>query len=155
MEKAEREKYLAYPLGLLRHSGDMIYVGSGEHRADPGGWDSGCMGAAYITKKEAIQKWGSVWKNGECIKPGARLTKKVREKAFKCLKAEVEEMNMFLHGDIYGVIVTCLETEENDSCWGYYCDGRADICRCIKDLLPNGMTGEAEDSVIDALEWRW
>jgi hypothetical protein len=155
MEKAEREKYIAYPLALLRHSGDTIYVGSGEHWADPGGWDSGCMGVAYITKKKAVHEWGCVWKHGEVVKQGVKLTKKVREKAFACLKAEVAEMNMFLHGEVYGVIVTCLETEEDDSCWGFYCDSRKDIERCVKELLPNGMASEAEEAVVNALEWKW
>jgi hypothetical protein len=155
MEKAEREQYLAYPLGLMRHSGDTIYVGSGEHWADSGGWDSGCMGVAYITKKQALREWGGTWKNGDIVKQGVRLTRKVREQAFACLKSEVEEMNMFIHGEVYGVIVTCLETEDDESCWGFYCDGRKEICRCVKDMLPNGMTKEVEEKVIGGLEWAW
>jgi hypothetical protein len=153
MEKAEREKYIYYPLGLLRHSGDTLYVGSKEHPVDPGGFDSGCMGVAYMTKKKAVHEWGSVWKNGEIVRQGVRLTKKVRKKAFECLKAEVKEMNMFLHGEVYGVIVTCLETEHNNDCWGFYCGSRDDICRCVKELLPGGMPGEEENAVVNALEW--
>jgi hypothetical protein len=155
MEKAEREKYIFYPLGLLRHSGDTLYVGSGEHWADSGGWDSGCMGVAYMTKKKAVHEWGSTWKNGGIVKQGTQLTRKVKEKAFECLKVEVAEMNMYVHGEVYGVVVTCLETEAEDSCWGFYCDGRKEICRCIKDVLPNGMTAEAETAVIETLEWKW
>jgi hypothetical protein len=155
MEKAEKEKYIYYPLGLLRHSGDTLYVGSGDHWADPGGWDSGCMGVAYMTKKKAVQEFGCTWKNGEVIKQGAKLTRKVREKAFARLKSEVAEMNMFLHGEVYGVIVTCLETEDNDSCWGFYCDGRKEIGQCVKDMLPGSMPGEAEDAVVNSLEWKW
>jgi hypothetical protein len=155
MEKAEREKYIFYPLGLLRHSSDTIYAGSREHWADPGGWDSGRMGVAYITKKKAVSEWGGTWKNGEAVKQGTRLTGKVRKRAFECLKAEVAEMNMFIHGEIYGIIVTCLETEEDDSCWGFYCDGREEIRGRVKDMLPNGMTAEAEEAVANALEWKW
>jgi hypothetical protein len=119
MEKAEWEKYISYPLSLLRHSGDTIYVGSGKLRSDPEGWDSGCMGVAYMTKKKLVQEFGSTRKNGEIIKQGTKLTKKVLEKGVARLKAEVVEMNMYLHGEVYGVIVTCLETEDNDSCWGF------------------------------------
>jgi hypothetical protein len=155
MEKAEKEKYIYYPLGLLRHSGDTLYAGSGNHWADPGGWDSGCMGVACMTKKKAVREFGSVWKNGEVVKQGVKLTKKIREKAFACLKAGVAEMNMYLHGEVYGVIVTCLETEDNDSCRGFYCKDREEIEQCVKDILPRGMTGEAEDAVVYALEWKW
>jgi hypothetical protein len=155
MEKAEREKYIFYPLGLLRHSEDTLYVGSGEHWADSGGWDPGCVGVAYMTKEKAIHEWGCTWKNGEIIKQGLRLTKKVQERAFECLKAEVAEMNMFIHGEVYGVIVTCLETEEEDSCWDFYCGSREDTRQCVKDMLPNGMTAKAEEAVVNALEWKW
>jgi hypothetical protein len=155
MKKAEREKYLAYPLGLLRHSGDTLYVGSKAHWADPGGWDSGCMGVAYIEKKKAAHAWGSVWKNGEIVKQGTRLSKKVRKEALECLKSEVEEMNMYLHGEVYGVIVICLETEADDSCWGFYCDSRGEIEQVVKRVLPYGMTAEEENAVAEALEWRW
>jgi hypothetical protein len=155
MKKADREKYIAYPLGLLRHSGDTLYVGSKEHWVDPGGWDSGRMGVAYIEKKKAVHAWGSVWENGEIVKQGTRLSKKVRKEALKRLKAEVEEMNMFLHGEVYGVIVTCLETEAADSCWGFYCEGRGGIERAIKDFLPDDMTAEAKMVAVKALEWRW
>jgi hypothetical protein len=155
MEKAEKEQYLYYPLGLLRHSGDTLYVGAKEHWADYGGWDSGCMGVAYMTKRKAIQEFGCTWKNGEVIKQGTKLTPKVREKAFARLKSEVVEMNMYLHDEIYGVIITCLETEDNDSCWGFYCDGRKEIGQRVKELLPRGMTGEAEEAVVNALEWKW
>jgi hypothetical protein len=153
MEKAE--KYICYPPGLLRHSGDALYVGAEEHWADYGGWDSGCMGVAYMTKKKAVQEFGCTWKNGEVVKQGVKLTKKAREKAFACLKAEVAEMNTYLHGEVYGVIGTCLETEDSDICWGLYCDGKKEIEQRVKDLLPRGMAGEAEDAVVDALEWEW
>jgi hypothetical protein len=155
MEEAEREEYLYYPLGLLRHSGDMLYIGSESHWSDAMGWDSGCMGVAYMEKEKAIRGWGSVWKNGEIVKRGKRLTKKVKEQALGCLRAEVADMNMYLQGKVYGVIVTCLETEAEDSCWGFYCDSREEICRCVKDLLPNGMAAEAETAVVESLEWKW
>jgi hypothetical protein len=155
MEAKERERYLAWPLGLLRHSGDVIYIGSGAHGCDPGGWDSGQMGVAYMTKEEAVNIWGSVWKNGEVIRKGTRLTKKVREKAFECLKAEVAEMNAYLRGDVYGVVVTCLETEEDDSCWGFLCDGWKGIEEVVPELLPAGMAGAEKAAVIRSLEWAW
>jgi hypothetical protein len=153
MGKAEREKYLAFPLGLLRHSGDTLYVGSGGHWSDQAGWDSGCVGVAYVTKEQALREWGSVWKNGELVRQGKRLSRRARERALRSLQAEVKEMNMFLHGEVCGVIATCLETENSDSCWGYYYDSREGIASIIKDMLPDGMTEAEKDVVISALEW--
>jgi hypothetical protein len=113
------------------------------------------MGVAYMTKKKAVHEWGCAWENGEVVKQGTRLTRKVKEKAFECLEAEVADMHMYTHGEVYGVIVVCLETEAEDSCWGFYCDSREEVCRRVKDLLPGGMTAEAETAVVEALEWEW
>ena len=153
MEKAERARYLSYPLRLLRHSGDTVYVGSGEHWADPGGWDSGQMGVAYITKERVLSEWGAVWKDGKVVNKAKRLTRAIVEKAYKSLKTEVAEMNLFLQGDVYGVMLTCLETEDCDSCWGFYCGAKEEICRAVTELLPAGMAAEEERAVIEALEW--
>jgi hypothetical protein len=153
MGKAEKAQYLYYPLGLLRHSGDTVYVGAGAHPHDPGGWDSGCMGVAYITKEDAMKEWGSVWKNGELVKEAKRLSKRARERAFAGLKGEVEEMNMWLCGQVYGILLVCLETEEQESSWGCYCENKQSIAEYARELLPAGMTKEAEDAVLDALEW--
>jgi hypothetical protein len=108
-----------------------------------------------MTKSRALREFGGIWKNGECVKKANRFTKKVRKEAFERLKSEVVEMNMYIHGEVYGVIITCLETEEDDSCWGFYCDGREELCRCVKYLLPRDMTGDAETAVIESLEWAW
>jgi hypothetical protein len=147
MEEEEKKKYLYYPLSLLRHSGDTVYVGAKAHWSDPGGWDSGCMGVAYITKQDALLEWG-----GE---GATRLTAKIREAAHKCLQAEVEELNLFLGGYVYGISVTLLETEEQESCWGYYCADTAEIARCMREYLPDGMTEEEMDSALAGLEWNW
>lgn len=147
MDPKEAKQYLCYPLALYRHSGDVIYLGAKDHWADPGGWDSGQMGLAYITKKRAIAEWG---------KEGAkRLTKNIKDAALKCLKAEVAEMNAWLQGDVYGVELVNLETEERESCWGHYCDSREELLRALRELLPSGMTAKEESAVLENLEWTW
>jgi hypothetical protein len=35
------------------------------------------------------------------------------------LGAEVEEMNEWLAGDVYGVQIIDMESEKEDSCWGF------------------------------------
>jgi hypothetical protein len=147
MDKAERKKYLCYPLGLLRHSGDTVYIGDNAHRADPGGWDSGCMGVAYMAKKEAVAAWG-----GE---GAALLTKKIRLAALEGLKSEAAEMNLWLQGGVYGVSIMCLETEQEESCWGHYCDGKEELWQAMEELLPGDMTDEAAKVVADSVEWAW
>jgi hypothetical protein len=148
MDKEEREQYLCYPLGLYRHGGDHVYVGGGAYLD---AWDSGQMGVAYITKEEALAAFGGRGKIGESFKPAKRLTKQVREKALAGLKSEVEEMNCFLHGDVYGVIVTDFDLEDDESCWGFYCADDKEIGACVMDMLPGDMTKEAKQSVVNNL----
>jgi hypothetical protein len=69
-------------------------------------WDSGQVGWIYVTKAEIRKEFGKKW-----------TTKKIQE----ILRAEVEEYDRYLTGDVYGYIITDDETgEEIDSCWGFY-----------------------------------
>jgi hypothetical protein len=145
MSNEELKQYLWAPLALYRHSEDVIYVGDGAHQYDPGGWDSGQMGVAYVTKSQAIAEWG---------KEGAtRLTRRIKEAAFDRLKAEVKEMNAWLQGDVYGVTLTDLESEEETCSWGSYCFDREEIQQVVREMLPLGMTAEEEEAVLENLEW--
>lgn len=96
------------PLGLIDHSGISMYVGSGAHSCDPGGWDSGQVGWIYVTRERARKEYGA-----------KRITRKVREQIEKCLRAEVEEYDSYLTGDCYGYIVEDEEGNTLDSCWGF------------------------------------
>ena len=78
-------------------------------------WDSGQVGLIYVTKDKAIENWGK-----------KILTKKVREAAIKCLQSEVETLDQYLTGNVYGYIVYDPKGEEAESCWGFY--GEADYC---------------------------
>lgn len=78
-------------------------------------WDSGQVGVIYCTKADAIREFG----NKVC-------TAKVRDKALKVLKAEIEELDQYIQGDVYGYQVFDPSGEVVDSCWGYY--GDADYC---------------------------
>ena len=42
------------PLTLIDHSGLSIRVGRGAWAEDPGGWDSGTVGAIYLTQRNEI-----------------------------------------------------------------------------------------------------
>lgn len=81
-------------------------------------WDSGRSGWVYCTREDAIREFGK-----------KVLTKKVREAAEKCLRAEVETFAQYLRGEVYGFVVERVtkdedgditNTEELDSCWGFY-----------------------------------
>lgn len=91
------------PVSAMQHSGTTVYLGSGRHWEDTGGWDSGWIGWLFVTPEQLAQ-WGTT--------PVARVEEAIRG-AFKAFAAWVE-------GDCYGYTITAPDGEEIDSCWGYY-----------------------------------
>ena len=101
--------YIILPLGLFDHSGISMYVGSGAHTFDPGGWDSGQVGWIYVSKQK-LRSEGY----------GKYLTKKVLAKAEEVLRGEVSTYDQYLTGDVWGYVVKDEDGEVVDSCWGFY-----------------------------------
>lgn len=89
VHKYIEENIIYKPLSLYEHSGLAIKVGV------TSGWDSGQVGWAYIHRKDAIGLWGI-----------SNLTQRVRDKALKAIKLEVEEYNSYLSGQMYMVAIT-------------------------------------------------
>ena len=89
------------PLGLIDHSGISMYAGGGEHRCDPGGWDSGTVGFIFDTP-EGREECGTT-----------------PEYVETCLLQEIEVYNQYLRGDVYGYVVAD-GREDEDSCWGFF-----------------------------------
>lgn len=94
------------PLYLYDHSGITMSCSPFPCR-----WDSGQVGYIYATREMILKEYG-----GKC------LTKYKRERAEKLLRAEVEEYDMYLTGDVWGYIVEHEETGWEDSCWGFFGD---------------------------------
>lgn len=101
-------KLVALPLYLYDHSG--ITMSTNDFSMfDPGGWDSGQVGVIYITAEKIEEEYG--WK---------KLTKKRIEKIKEILKAEVEEYDQYLKGDVYGCKIEAPDVTEVESCWGFF-----------------------------------
>jgi len=114
------------PLALLDHSGLHMWVGSGAHPLDPGGWDSGQVGWIFITRDQILREFGGsyVKEDGKqkWVVHAKRMTSKMREKAEACLCAEVKLYDRYLTGDVYGYIIEDDDGNRIDSCWGFYGD---------------------------------
>ena len=102
---------VSLPLWLYDHSGITISCGDRVYPYNDR-WDSGLVGwIIYAKQAEDGEDW--------------------RERAFARMRAEVEEYDHYLQGEVYGF--TIYENgEEIDSCWGYYGD----------DLAKNGILDE-------------
>lgn len=98
------------PLYLYDHSG--ITMSTNPFNCP---WDSGQVGFIYVSNKDILKEWSK-----------KRMSKKLREKAFKCLVAEVTVYDQYLTGQVYGYVVGNKEDEHLESCWGFY--GEEDYC---------------------------
>ncbi len=90
---------IVLPLYMYEHGG--ITISLGEFGCC---WDSGQCGFIQVPKKTMIKEFGK-----------KIFTKALKAKALDWAKMEVEEMDKFVRGEVFGYIV-----DNDDSCWGYY-----------------------------------
>ena len=105
----EKVNVCILPLYLLDHSGLSISCNSFNDS-----WDSGLLGFIYATE-DALKDEKFVNEKGEVN----------WEKAKEYLKGEIETLDQYLRGDVYGFMITYLnpltgDEEDGDSCWGFY-----------------------------------
>lgn len=105
--RQERGATVVLPLGLIDHSGLSMYIGSGAHRHDPGGWDSGQVGVIFDTPETRKDR-------------GMQDAR--REEIDRALRVEVEEYAEFLRGEVYCFTVSDGDRDQIDSCCGFVGD---------------------------------
>ena len=107
LKELEADKILiCLPIYLYDHSGITINTTGFTCR-----WDSGQVGVIYCTKETAVKEFGKTL-----------CTEKVKGKALKRLEGEIEVLDAYLTGEVYGYRVLDHLGEEVHSCWGFYGD---------------------------------
>ena len=124
VRKHFKDVAVCLPVHLYEHSGTAISVGGGYPFDCP--WDSGTIGFAVVTKSDIRKNWSL-----------KRATKKYVEDAERMLINEVETLNQYVSGDVYGFVVEDQEGNQEDSCWGFYGD----------DVAANGMTDYLDEEL--------
>lgn len=140
---------IALPLFLYEHSGITMSTTSFNDR-----WDSGQVGWIY-TDKETVLSQRDKFQNikGNLIKITERNWK---EAAYQFLKGEVKEYDMYLQGDVYGIVIEeydldSEEFDEIDSCWGFYDDSYDEEEILLKLSSEMGVTKELYDTIEEVL----
>jgi hypothetical protein len=87
------------PLRLLGHSGLRLWIADRYQGEAYGGWDSGQVGFAYITR-ETVEEYGIT--NPESL-----------------LASDVQELDSYLSVDVYDIVIVDPYGQEVDSCWGF------------------------------------
>lgn len=107
---AEEDPLVVYPLYLFDHSGITISIGKERFQmADSAGWDWGQVGFIFARKKDVRKEYNK-----------KRISPKMREQVCAQLRAEVQEYDQYLTGDVYGVEVIDRDGEVLDSVWGVF-----------------------------------
>ena len=102
------EDCFVLPLHLYDHSGlSMSTSNSGYPFSDI--WDSGQVGFIYVTKADVRKEWNK-----------QRISKQLENRVYDNLRAEVNEYDQFLRGDVWGYTITDRHGDIVDSCWGFY-----------------------------------
>ena len=140
LDREFKKAHLIVPLYLYRHSGDVISAGGYGAAWPDKQWDSGCMGFAFVSREKVKAEFNC-----------KRVTKRIRARALDCLEGEVQAMNAVNFGLVYGIKVTNLETEEEDSCWGFVCPDTGELGRCVADMLSGWLEGDGRRGVAEAL----
>lgn len=101
--------YIAIPIFMYDHSGATIKAAY--ENPFHCQWDSGCVGVAYVSKEKVKKEWNV-----------SRISKKLRQTIIQNLISEVETLNHYISGYVYGFVIENADGVEEDSCWGYYED---------------------------------
>jgi hypothetical protein len=115
--KKMMDAVICLPVHYYEHGGAGISLSANEYPFNCP-WDSGTIGFAVVTKSDLRKEY-----NLKCI------TQKAINKALTVVKGEVETLNQYIAGEVYGFRVFNEKGEEEDSCWGFYGD----------DVKTNGM----------------
>ena len=102
---------IVLPVYMYDHSGITINTTGFSCR-----WDSGQVGIMYCSREKAVHEFGK-----------KICTAKVREKAIRCMVSEVESIDDYLTGNVWGYRVLDADGHELDSCWGFV--GDESYCR--------------------------
>lgn len=109
--KVHEDALLVLPVYMIDHSGLAFRVGRSFAAEDPGQWDSGVIGLAYVTPTNWAETQGSEWTGSD----------EQLEQARKLIESDVETYGQYVNGDVYGYQVTDpLDGEVVDSCWGFF-----------------------------------
>lgn len=115
----EKHAHIVYlPLYLYDHGG--ITMSTSDFSC---GWDSGRVGYIYTDKDTILKNVGAfVDERGNLVKANEKNWKKA---AYKSMTDEVHMYDMYLQGEVYGIIIEEFvngEWNEIDSCWGFFSD---------------------------------
>lgn len=109
----EEQAILVLPVFMIDHSGIAFRVGRDFEDVDPGSWDSGQVGFAYVTPQNWTDCQGEShpWTGSQ----------ENWETARDMITSDVATYSQYAEGDVYGYVITDpIDGEDVESQWGCY-----------------------------------
>lgn len=97
--------YIAYKVCIVEHGYAALSLSTPVPNPYMG-FDSGTFGIMAVSKDAVRREYG--------VK---RITKAIREKVESVFQGELEVLQKYINGEVYGFIV---DGTDGDSCWGFY-----------------------------------
>jgi hypothetical protein len=143
----KRKDVISLPLLVYEHGGSTMRTTSFSCR-----WDSGQAGFIVVTKervKAEMARPTKLLKDGVNHKlvPIKVITKKDLERVYALLRAEVEEYDNYLTGNVFGYVIEDKNGKQLDSVWGFfgdYNDGALKEAQSYVDSVTNNGTTDHE-----------
>ena len=122
------KKYIWAKVYAYEHSGMTVTVADSNPYPDQR-WDSYLLGVVAISKEKARKEYG--WK---------RVTPQREKFVIGVMSREIETLDQYLTGEVYGYVVKDKDGNETDSCWGYFGDeGIKEAIAEAKDIIDYTM----------------
>ena len=122
LEEIFFDRFIAKRIYLYDHSSLAVSTSPFSNK-----WDSGQVGYIYISKEKVRANYGA-----------KKVGKKLKQLVLDRLEAEVEELNHYVSGEVFGFKILDSEGSMVDSCWGFYGD----------NFLENGMLDNIDTSLL-------
>ena len=122
LEEIFFDRFIAKRIYLYDHSSLAVSTSPFSNK-----WDSGQVGYIYISKEKVRANYGA-----------KKVGKKLKQLVLDNLEAEVEELNHYVSGEVFGFKILDSEGSMVDSCWGFYGD----------NFLENGMLDNIDTSLL-------
>lgn len=97
-------KCVVLPVYMMDHGGQSVRVYPFNDQ-----WDSGQIGFIYVTYKKIKEEYNLSVVNYKRVKSIKNI-----------LASEIDELDVWVKGEIFGYVITNSKNEQIDSCWGFY-----------------------------------